>query len=162
MPDSVCNHTSVGMIILREGQLLLIERKKFPFGFAPPAGHVDEGETYEAAAIREVIEEVGLVVNNLTLLYEKDHANKCRREDGTWHHWCVYKGESLGKLKLSSEETKSFTWASKKQFQFLYERGLAYAAGHIAEDDWVLNPGLEGVWIEIFDAIMPQIQEELK
>jgi 8-oxo-dGTP pyrophosphatase MutT (NUDIX family) len=39
---------------------LLIERRQFPFGFAPPAGHVDDGETYIDAACRELQEEVGL------------------------------------------------------------------------------------------------------
>ena len=31
-----CDHTSVGMIIKRGEETLLIERKKPPFGFAPP------------------------------------------------------------------------------------------------------------------------------
>lgn len=36
----ICDHTSVGMFVWRGGKLLLIERAKFPFGFAVPAGHL--------------------------------------------------------------------------------------------------------------------------
>ena len=37
-----CDHTSVGMLVWKNKKILLIERKKAPFGFAPPAGHVDK------------------------------------------------------------------------------------------------------------------------
>ena len=38
---SICDHKSVGMLIRKGGKILLIERKRPIFGFAPPAGHVD-------------------------------------------------------------------------------------------------------------------------
>jgi ADP-ribose pyrophosphatase YjhB (NUDIX family) len=43
-------HYSAGAIIKNDkGEFLIIERAKFPPGFAGPAGHVDEGETGEEA-----------------------------------------------------------------------------------------------------------------
>ena len=46
-----CDHTSVGILVWKDSKLLLIERKNFQFGFAPPAGHLD-GDFYEEAAKR--------------------------------------------------------------------------------------------------------------
>ncbi|HLV02123.1 MAG TPA: NUDIX hydrolase [Acidobacteriota bacterium] len=48
--------------------IVLIERKNFPQGLALPGGFVDVGETVEAAAVREVREEVGLKVELRTIL----------------------------------------------------------------------------------------------
>ena len=48
-------HRSVGVIIEnKKGERLMIERKNLPFGWACPAGHIDEGETPLEAAKREL------------------------------------------------------------------------------------------------------------
>lgn len=46
----------------REEQILLIKRKNKPYGWALPGGFVDKGESCEAAAIREGLEETSLEV----------------------------------------------------------------------------------------------------
>lgn len=76
----ICDHTSVGMFVYKGDKLLLIERKKFPFGFAVPAGHVDNDHDFETAALRELKEEVGLDGVTLTKIYEGRRDNPCRRE----------------------------------------------------------------------------------
>ena len=50
------------------GQILLIERKYPPYGWALPGGFVDVGETVELAAVREAKEETSLDVTLTTLL----------------------------------------------------------------------------------------------
>jgi len=77
-----CDHTSVGIIVRQGDKFLLIERMKFPFGFAPPAGHVDGDESFEIAARRELTEEVGLEAVSIKLLFEGRKENVCRRHDG--------------------------------------------------------------------------------
>jgi len=92
-----CDHKCVGMLAWKDSKLLLIERKKFPFGFAPPAGHCDEdNDDFEKAAKRELLEEVGLEAQNLELAAEGRKETPCRRENGTWHYWKIYQVEAEG------------------------------------------------------------------
>lgn len=154
-----CDNKSVGVIIRNEiGDFLMIERRKFPFGFAPVAGHVDgDGDDYATAGIREVKEEVGLDVSKLKLLLNKILDNQfglsCRRGggEGSWHHWQVYRAEKWsGEVKRSEDETKQALWLSKSEIGALAERTEAYVAGKISESEWQVNPGLEVVWYDIF------------
>jgi len=56
-----------GCILQQNGKYLLVqERQQKVYGlWNLPAGHVDEGETIEQAAVREVMEETGYKVNLL-------------------------------------------------------------------------------------------------
>ena len=50
-------------------EVLLIRRANPPLGWALPGGFVDEGERIETAAVREALEETGLVVKLDSLLH---------------------------------------------------------------------------------------------
>ena len=148
-----CDHTSVGMLVYKHGDLLLIERKLFPFGFAPPAGHVDGDPTFEAAAARELSEEVGLKANKLELVIEGRQDNHCKREDGNWHYWKIYQILADGDLQPSPDETKQAGWFSHDQIEKLAQRTTDYLKGQISDPDWQASPGLEPVWYEWFRAL---------
>ena len=144
-----CDNTSVGMLIRNDrGELLLVERKLYPFGFAPPAGHVDDHGSFEKAAVDEIREEVGLTSGKLKLVAEGRKDNRCRRQGGDWHYWKVYEVEAEGDLNPSSEETKRVDWFDGLRLKELGEKTKDYLAGKISDEEWQKNPGLELVWLE--------------
>jgi 8-oxo-dGTP diphosphatase len=63
------------------GQLVFIERKNAPHGFALPGGFVDEGEWLADAAVREAKEETGLDVEIIELF----HAYSDPKRDPRFH-----------------------------------------------------------------------------
>jgi len=145
-----CDHTSVGMFVWNDGKLLLIERKRFPFGFAVPAGHVDGDASFEIAAVRELGEEVSLKALDLELILDIRKDNPCRREDGTWHHWKLYKVNVSGELSRSLGETKQARLFTVDQIKDLSKRTEKYMRKEISEDEWEKSPGLEPVMYELF------------
>lgn len=146
----ICDHTSVGMLVWKDEKLLLIERAKFPFGFAVPAGHVDGDSSYEKSAQRELKEEVGLEANELKLVAEGRRENPCRREDGTWHYWKMYQTKVTGDIYRSKDETKQVGWYTKDQMRKLGNKTQKYNSKEISEEEWDKNPGLEPVMYEWF------------
>lgn len=56
---------TVDVIVEIGDKIVLIERKNPPFGWALPGGFVDYGETVEAAAVRETMEETSLQLREL-------------------------------------------------------------------------------------------------
>ena len=144
----ICDHTSVGMLVWQNDKLLLIERKKPPFGFAPPAGHVDGDVDFEISARRELMEEVGLEATSLKLLTEGRKENHCRRDDGAWHYWKIYQIDASGEIKRSEDETKQAGFYDKNNLLALADKTERYLRGEIEQTDWEKAPGLEPVWYE--------------
>ncbi len=144
-----CDHTSVGMLVWRRGNILLIERKRPPIGIAPPAGHVDQRPSFKAAAFAELEEEVGLVGQALKLVAEGRKDNPCRR-GGTWHHWEIYDVVASGMVRPSEQEVKKFFWCSRAELRRLKKRTDEFLAGNLSESEWERQPGLEPVWCSWF------------
>ena len=142
-----CTNASVGMIVKKDNKVLLIERKRFPFGFAPPAGHVDDGENYEDAAKRELNEEVGIDSDDIKLLIEGRKENKCRRPGGDWHYWKIYEAHyKNAKITIQKEEAKNAGWYTVDEIKKLAEKNEKYLAKEILDEKWKLSPGIEPVW----------------
>lgn len=151
--SKICDHTSVGMLVWKEDKLLLLERARFPFGFAIPAGHVDGDQTFEEAAIRELSEEVGLTANKVELISEGRRENPCRREDGTWHYWKIYKINTTGEIKRSEDETKKVGWYNVEEIKKLGERTAKYLNKEISDEEWEAKPGLEPIMYKWFQEL---------
>jgi 8-oxo-dGTP pyrophosphatase MutT (NUDIX family) len=150
---SVCDHTSVGIIVYKGDSMLLIERKKFPFGFAAPAGHRDGDPDFETAAKRELEEETGLLAETLKLLLDKRVENPCRREDGTWHQWKIFRATVSGNIKPNQDEVKGLDWYSHSQILNLASKTELFRAGSISKEEWETEPGLEPVWYDFLKTL---------
>jgi ADP-ribose pyrophosphatase YjhB (NUDIX family) len=139
--------------VWRNNTLLLIERRRPPFGFAPPSGHVDDHGSFENAARAELREEVGLTSTELLLLAEGRKENKCRRSDGNWHYWKIYETKVAGAVIASRDETKSICWADAQTLRSLADRTGRYLSRSIGHSQWEYSPGLEPVWYEWLTAL---------
>lgn len=117
-----CNNTSVGIIVVRNETLLVINRKKPPFGIALPAGHVEgvspQEPDFADAAKRELQEETGLQATSVTLIGEGRKDNPCRR-GASWHYWRLYRAEVVGELSPSVEETNGAAWIDRETLRRL-------------------------------------------
>ena len=110
-----CDNKSVGILVWKDGALLMIERKKYNFGFAIPAGHQD-GDDPETTAKKELSEEVGLTAKELKEKLKITLPNPCKRERGTHHDWTVIEAtEWSGAITPSADETKNYLWADKEK-----------------------------------------------
>ncbi|MFB6115809.1 MAG: NUDIX hydrolase, partial [Candidatus Nanohalobium sp.] len=58
--DGEVIHRSVGALITNQDEVLLLKRRKYPYKYSIPAGHLEEGENPDKAVAREVMEETGI------------------------------------------------------------------------------------------------------
>lgn len=65
---------NAAMLIRVDGQLVGLNCAK---GITLPGGKVEEGETYREAAIRECLEETGIMIGKAKLVFQGFSNNKC-------------------------------------------------------------------------------------
>ncbi len=106
-------HISTGVAIVKDGQVLLVRRSIDDFlggYYEMPGGGVDDGETIEQAAMREVKEETGLVPYRVITTfkgfdYTTDKKPLVRQVN-------LIIEAKPGEVKLSAEHD-DFLWANK-------------------------------------------------
>lgn len=87
--DGQIIHESVGAILKRKGKVLLLKRRKYPYKYTIPAGHLEEGENKTDAVLREIKEETGLEVGDVEEIFEGELKDKCRR-GADRHYWNLF------------------------------------------------------------------------
>lgn len=117
---------TVDVIIVRDCQILLIKRKKDPFKneLAIPGGFINENETIEQAAAREMMEETTLPVNLIEILgVYSDPKRDPRKHIIT----TVFVGEIIGDKNLNpiaADDASEAIWISIesiKEFSFAFD-----------------------------------------
>lgn len=95
---------TVDIIIRVDKQIVLIERKNPPLGWALPGGFVDYGESLEEAAVREAKEETGL--NLVDLRQFRAYSNPDR--DPRQHNISfVFIAEGRGRLEGGDDAARA-------------------------------------------------------
>lgn len=118
--SNLCPRKSVGAIIEKDGEFLLIDRVNIPHGWAGVAGHVDDGKTPEEMIGIEVEEEVGLKIISAELVLEEMVTwNNCWRSNDEGHYWYVFEVEAGGQIKIEEEEVRGFGWFTREEMQYL-------------------------------------------
>jgi 8-oxo-dGTP diphosphatase len=109
-----------------ERQLVLVQRKNPPFGWALPGGFVDVGETVEEAARREALEETSLEVD----LIRQFHVYSDPKRDPRGHTvTVVFIGRAVGSPRGADDavEAKAFPRDALPE-------GLAFDHGQVLND----------------------------
>lgn len=121
-----------GGIIEHEDKILLVKRRHEPFmnKYNLPSGHIDENETPENAAIREILEETGLNVEIEKLFgiyYFDDNPNGAGIN-------IVYKCRIIGGKLTETSEAKDLKFFSTNNLPRFEE--IAGGGHNKAIDDW--------------------------
>ncbi|MFB6174417.1 MAG: NUDIX hydrolase [Candidatus Nanohalobium sp.] len=105
-------HRSVGALIVNDGELLLLKRRKYPYKYSIPAGHLEKDEDPDKAVGREVKEETGLETSpeDYKQVFRGQINDPCRRGCDV-HDWNLYILELEERPETASnEEAERLEW----------------------------------------------------
>jgi 8-oxo-dGTP pyrophosphatase MutT (NUDIX family) len=117
--DDEIIHRSVGAIIINDGQALLLKRRKYPYKYSIPAGHLEEGEDPDRAVAREVMEETGIEkpYKEFEQIFRGKIDDPCRRGCDI-HDWNLYSLELEDRPSTSSnEEAERLEWIDLSEIE---------------------------------------------
>ncbi len=108
-----------GLIIAPDGDILLVNSKKWQNLFSLPGGKIKYGETREQALIREIWEETGLKVSNIRFAIVQD----CIFSQEFWQKKHFVMNDFIADLHLSyskqqvqlNDEAHAFIWVAPQQ-----------------------------------------------
>lgn len=137
------------MVMVCDGSRILVENRTDPDwpGLVCPGGHVEPGESFVSAAVREVEEETGLTVRDLRLCGVKQWFEP---EKNFRYVVFLYRTDSFSGELRSSDEGEVF-WLEREE---LKTRPLASGFVEMLEvferddvtEDYLYPDGADGAW----------------
>ncbi|MFA5406646.1 MAG: NUDIX hydrolase [Candidatus Nanoarchaeia archaeon] len=113
---------AVDMVVLAQDKLLLIQRGYYPFGYALPGGLVNEGELIIKAAKRELTEETGLTINEITHIGIYDSKNRDPRGQVTSNAFLAIIDEP--RLVKGMDDAKDAKWVNLSVVKHLVDTNI--------------------------------------
>ena len=105
----------IGVIIQNSDNQILIGKRKgshAPF-FSIPGGHLELGESFEEAAIKEVFEETGLIIKNPKVFCVTNNLRTYRNEGKHYVSICLFANDYSGRLTaMEKDKCESWDWFS--------------------------------------------------
>jgi len=103
----------VGVIIQNsQGEILIGKRKgsHSPY-YSIPGGHLENGETFEEAAIKEVNEETGLTIKNLSVICVTNNLRTFRESGKHYVSIILYSNEYSGDCEVKEpDKCEGWLW----------------------------------------------------
>jgi len=109
----------IGIILLRGPEVLLVRRAKPPAAgaWSLPGGAQELGETAEAAARRELLEETGLACGKLTLAGYVDSIHRDASGAIEYHYTILdFCARYTDGAALAGDDVSAVAWASPAEF----------------------------------------------
>jgi ADP-ribose pyrophosphatase YjhB (NUDIX family) len=110
-------HMSVGLLLINEGKILLIKKSKYPYRdkISFVAGHVEWGESPFEAIKREVKEEIGVELCEISLVRYYDNISEYCRYGASKHEWYVFQSNQnidTSLIVTNIDEVSEFFWVN--------------------------------------------------
>jgi len=142
----LCDQRSVGLLVVRDGSLLLKAPSAYPSGHAPLSRHCDGLNFPETA--RALCAQLGLgepVVRGADECWRPDVCARPVPEtaERAGHWWLVYRVVS----SQGEPDGDGLRWWTRKELQDLADRTVAYARGALRDGAWRAQPGVSALWV---------------
>lgn len=111
---------AVGVVVFKEERVLLIKRNKPPksFEWSIPGGAQDLGEKIKETAKREVWEEAGISIRNLTLVDAVDYIKKDADDNIEYHYSLIdYRADYDGGELIAGDDAIDAKWVAVDDLQ---------------------------------------------
>ncbi|WP_418675134.1 16S rRNA (adenine(1518)-N(6)/adenine(1519)-N(6))-dimethyltransferase RsmA [Akkermansia sp.] len=116
-------HRAVHMFLVNKHGAVLLQKRSMRKDRQPgrwdssAAGHLDAGEDYDQAAVRELEEELGVTGCELRRIADFDAG-----ENNGWEFVALYEGRYTGRVRFPAAEVDSVQWFTPEQIQAWVER----------------------------------------